>query len=204
MKTIFFDWSGVVKDSVQEFLWVVNEMLKEYDIKISLKELKDGWQQPYMSFYNKYVPDLTYEKQRELFIKAMFNKRCPKSYEIDGMTNFIKKLKEKGYYLAVVSSDLPETFFKEIKEYNLENIFNSINLDAHDKYIAVNKIINDIKPDLENTFFIGDSNHEIEVAKKTDIKSIGVTWGYSSEDNLKSRNPDFIVNNINELEKILL
>ena len=204
-KNIIFDWSGVVKDCFESFHWIINKMFQELGAKkISIEELKENWKQPYMSFYNKYIPNLSYKRQREAYSNAILSKDCPESKSFNGIVDLIKKLKNNNYYLAVVSSDLPDTFLKEVEEYDLENIFNDVILDAHNKTEAVKNLIIKNNLNLGNTFFIGDSNHEIEVSKETGIKSIAVTWGYCSEKNLKLESPDFIVHDTKELEKIIL
>lgn len=92
----------------------------------------------------------------------------------------------------------------EIKEWNLEGIFNEVVTEADNKLEAVRKIIKDNNLNLDETCFIGDSNHEIEVAKATGIKSVAVTWGFTSKNKLLSRNPDYIADSPQELVVILL
>jgi phosphoglycolate phosphatase len=67
----------------------------------------------------------------------------------------------------------------------------------------VESLIKENNLNLGDTFFVGDSNHEIDVAKKVGIKSIAVTWGFTSEQKLRLRNPDYIVGNVEELERII-
>ncbi len=57
------------------------------------------------------------------------------------MVKLLHKYKESGYFLAVVSSDFPETLLPEVKEYGLENIFNEVVTNADDKFEAVQRII---------------------------------------------------------------
>ena len=59
IKNIIFDWSGVIKDSAEDQLFAVNEVFQQFGAKkISLEELKENWVQPYMLFYNKYLPNI--------------------------------------------------------------------------------------------------------------------------------------------------
>ena len=54
-KNIIFDWSGVIKDAVEDHVWVVNRMFKNLGAKkITLEEMRQSWEQPYMKFWNKY------------------------------------------------------------------------------------------------------------------------------------------------------
>ena len=204
-KSVIFDWSGVVKDAVDAHLWVVNRMLEELGGKeITLEELKENWEQPYMIFWGKYFPDLTLEKEQELYFKTIVRTDCPKSNSYNGITAFIKKLYNGGAGLFVLSSDPKETIFPEIMEYDLENHFKEVVFKIHDKYESLEELMRKHNLKKEETVFIGDSNHEIEAGKKAGIKTIAVTWGFCTEDKLKGLNPDYLVHNIKELEEILL
>lgn len=206
MKGIIFDWSGVVRDTVTNQMWIVNRIFKKYGVEeISTEEFRENWKQPPALFYHEYLPEGYDERERiKLFQELQLDKDCPKAAQFPDVVKLIHKCKEKGYFLAVVSSDFPETLFPEVRGYGLENIFKGIITDADDKLEPVQRIINENNLDPANTFFVGDSNHEIDVAKKTGIKSIAVTWGFSSENTLRARNPDYIVRNAQELENVIL
>jgi len=204
MKAVIFDWSGVVKDCVLAQLWIVNRIFTKFGAApISLEELRENWEQPWTLFYKKYLPNVSVEAEQAAYREAIFNVDCPKSESFPGIAELIKRLKGEGYFIAVLSSDLPETLFSEIKEYDLENIFDEIITSVDVKLEAVQDLITKNNLDLKNTVFIGDSNHEIDVAKKLGIKSIAVTWGFCNEKRLKSSNPDYLIASSDELEDIL-
>ncbi len=206
MKSVIFDWSGVVRDTVTNQMWIVNRIFKKYGVgEISTEEFRENWTQPPALFYQKYLPKGYDEAERsKLFQVLQLEKDCPKATSFPEVVNLIHKCKENGYFLAVVSSDFPETLLPEVKEYGLENIFSEIITDANDKLGPTQKIIKENNLNPEEIFFVGDSNHEIDVAKETGIKSVAVTWGFTSEKKLKANNPDYIVNNVKELESIIL
>lgn len=203
IKNVIFDWSGVVKDCVEDQLVIVNKKFKHFGAKeISMEELKEEWCQPWMGFYKKYLPLITMEEEEVFYKKAV--SESPKAKSYPGIPELIKKVKESGAKVFVVSSDYPETILPEIKGFGLEGIFDSIIFGVYDKEEAVRKIVESRNLEKNSTIFIGDSNHEIEVGKKMGIKTAAVTWGFSSESKLKSHNPDFIVHNLEELEKAIL
>lgn len=206
MKNIIFDWSGVVRDTVTNQMWIVNRIFKKYRVgEISTEEFRENWKQPLSVFYQKYLPEGYNEAERtKLFQELQLDKDCPKSASFSEVVKLIRKCKERGYFLTVVSSDFTETLLLEVKEYGLENVFSEIITDANDKLEPVQKMIEENNLNLGDTFFVGDSNHEIDVAKKTGIKSIAVTWGFTSEQKLRSRNPDYVAHNPQELDSILL
>ena len=204
-KNIIFDWSGVVKDAVDAQIWKVNKIFEKLGApQISKVEFQEKFVLPYMDFYAPYLPNLKKEEQDILYKELSFSDECPVSHSYPMIVELIKELKSKGYYLSIVSSDLSEALYNEIKEYDLENVFDNIVHEVHDKSESVFNLVKDKNLDKNETYFIGDSNHEIEVAKKTGIKSIAVTWGFTSEEKLKSINPDFLVHNVKELRDIIL
>lgn len=204
-KNVIFDWSGVVKDAVLHLDWVVNKMFQNLGGKqITIEEIRENWEQPYMKFWNKYYPEMTLEEEQKVYYEAITNKDCPEAKAYPGVVDLIKKLKESGVSMVILSSDPPETIFPEMKKFGLENIFDEAVVKIHDKSDGIEGLIERNNFKKEETVFIGDSNHEVEVGKKAGIKTIAVTWGFSTEKNLKATNPDYLVHNIKELEEILL
>ena len=206
MKNIIFDWSGVVRDTVTNQMWIVNRIFKKYGVgEISTEEFRENWKQPPALFYQKYLPEGYNEAERsKLFQALQLDKDCPSATAFFEVVELIHKCKKNDYFLAVISSDFSETLLPEVKEYGLENVFNEIITDSNDKLEPVQKIIRKNNLNLGDTFFVGDSNHEIDVAKKTGIKSVAVTWGFTSEKKLRASDPDYISNNVKELEAIIL
>ena len=204
-KNIIWDWSGVVRDPVNSQMWIVNQIFKKYGLReISTDELRENWRQPPALFYQKYLPRGYREGERvKLFRELELDKDCPKHGPFPEVVTLIRKCKERGYFLAVVSSDFSETLLPEVKEYRLGNVFDEIVTDANDKLEAVQKIVKENNLNTSDTFFVGDSNHEIDVAKEAGIKSVAVTWGFTSERKLMDENPDFLVHNSEELTSLL-
>jgi phosphoglycolate phosphatase len=172
--------------------------------KISVEEFKNNWVQPFIKFYDKYIPGISLEEEQKVYTDLITTKEVPENGSYSGMVDIILKLKQGGIDLWVVSGDSRKTILLELKEYGLEDVFSGFYYEVHDKTDKVKEIIEKNNLDKEQTAFIGDSNHEIEVSGQTGIKSIAVTWGFSTEERLKALKPDYLVHNIKELEEILL
>jgi phosphoglycolate phosphatase len=200
IKNIIFDWSGVIKDSIEDHLFVVNEIFTKFGVnKISLTELKENWEQPYMLFYNKYLPNLTLEQEMAAYKEAIMKSPPPRFYA--GIVDLIKGLKQQGIRMVVVSSDLSETLLSEIDSFGLNDIFLDVVTEVHDKTAAMECLIKKHSFDKSETFVVGDSNHEIEAGKHIGIKTVAVTWGFTLEDRLIASNPNFIAHNLDELRE---
>jgi phosphoglycolate phosphatase-like HAD superfamily hydrolase len=203
IKNIIFDWSGVINDSVENFVIVVNKMFKEFGgPTITLEELKENWKQPYMEFYNKYVPSLTLEDQRTAYKKYMA--QSPESKPFPGIVEVIKKFKARGISMVILTSDYQETLLPEIQRFGLEGVFSDRIFGIYDKYKGAVELVSRNKFVKEETIFIGDSNYEIEAGKKCGIKTGAVTWGYCPRKKLEELEPDFLITNLEEFEKAIL
>ena len=155
-----------------------------------------------MLFYNKYLPNLSMEDEKEAY--ARINKDHLESKPFPGIVDVIKKFKEKGIKMVVLSSDFPENLLPEIKNFGLEGVFIDVVMDVHDKLNDARKLINKNNFKKEETIFIGDSNHEIEVGKEIGIKTGAVTWGFCPKEKLEVLKPDFLINNLDDLEAAIL
>ena len=54
-----------------------------------------------------------------------------------------------------------------------------------------------------DAFMIGDTVYDIKMGKNAKINTIGVTWGYSTKEELRLAHADQIINDPSELVKIL-
>jgi HAD superfamily hydrolase (TIGR01509 family) len=203
IKNIIFDWSGVIKDAVLSHLCVVNKIFEIFGVeKITLDEMKENWVQPYMLFYKKYIPDITFKEEQAIYEKVVLE--CGESNAYPGIIALIKKFKMAGIKMVVLSSDLPDTLLPELERFGLKGLFEEVITNIHNKTDSVPEIIKKYNFNHDETVFIGDSNHEVEAGKKANIKTIAVTWGFSTEKNLIATNPDFLVHNLDELDSAIL
>ena len=57
--------------------------------------------------------------------------------------------------------------------------------------------------DLDEVLFVGDTEVDIETAKKLGVKVVAVSWGFRDETFLRSLNPDYLIHHPMELIDIL-
>jgi phosphoglycolate phosphatase-like HAD superfamily hydrolase len=208
IKNVIFDWSGVINDDLLTVYKTIMEIFKKFGGKeISLEEFKEEWEQPYMRFYNKYgiFTKLPREEEKAIYgatYNSVVSKYPSKPYPY--IKDTLQKFKKAGVNMIVISSNLRETLLSDIEKFDLQEIFNEVNGDVHDKAEDIQETIqrNNFNP--EETIFIGDTTHEVGAGKSAGTKTAAVTWGYNNEDKLRAANPDYIIHNLEELESILL
>lgn len=204
IKNIIFDWSGVIKDSVATHLFLVNHVFNAFGVKgITLQEMRENWQQPYMDFYHKYLPNSVSKKQVEDCYRGA-RLQAPKAIQYPGIKELLEKIERSDKKMFILSSDMAETLYPEIEEFGMERFFTDVFSGEYDKTDSTERLISKNSLNKKETVIIGDTEHEVLVGKKSGIRTIAVTWGYGIEKKLKLSEPDFIVHNLKELESIIL
>ncbi|MBT3689836.1 HAD family hydrolase [bacterium] len=204
-KNIIFDWSGVINDNWETTLLTANKLFKHFNVpEITSEEFRREWIQPFMLFYNKYLPDLSLKEEQRLYKKyynEIIKEHHPYSYS--GIVEVLKECKRLNKNMFVVSSDPLVNITSEIVSFDLENIFTEIEFGAHNKLNGVKRIIDKYGLAPKETIFVGDTDNEADVSNELSLISISVTWGLQDEEKIKKANPNYIARNINEFKEIL-
>ncbi|MFH1235706.1 MAG: HAD hydrolase-like protein [Parcubacteria group bacterium] len=202
VQNIIFDWAGVISDNIQNVYQANMGVFAAKGVKrISFDEFRDAWDQPYMLFYKNYLPDLTFEEESTIFRREIA--RCPLADPFPGIVDVVRALHKAGKYMIVISGDIKETIFPELKKFGLEHVFNDIIYDIHDKAKVIEGAIQRHSLSRPETIFIGDTGHEIKVGKKENVLTGAVTWGYKREADLLKEKPDFVFRKVRELLLLL-
>ena len=203
IKNVIFDWSGVINDNVYKGNLTVTAVLLRFGIeRMPFEQYRQEFELPFMNFYNRYVPKLTFDKEVRIYNEEYA--KTPPSKAYPGIVELIKKFKSKRIALGVLSSDSDEHLLVEMERYKLNNVFNYIMIGIHDKEEGLRLMVKENNLDCGGSLFVGDMLHEIEAGKKVGFKTAGVTWGVHTENKLKSVKPDFIFHNLYELEKAVI
>lgn len=127
----------------------------------------------------------------------------------DGILEMLQELNHSNRKMIIATSN-PTVFAEKIaKTYKIEKYFYDIcgsNMDGSRVLkqeviaYAINK--NNIK-ELNKVVMVGDRIHDIIGAKKNKIDSIGVLYGFGSEDEFGGTKPDYYVRTVKELEMLL-
>ncbi|MDD5040002.1 MAG: HAD family hydrolase [Patescibacteria group bacterium] len=202
VQNIIFDWAGVISDNIQNVYDVAMVVFDTYKApRISLEEFREAWDQPYILFYQKYLPNLTLEEESAIFHREIL--RRPPANPFPGIIDSIRALHHAGKYMIVISGDIKETIFPELKKFGLERVFNEIVYDIHDKARVIESAIQRHHLNRQETIFIGDTAHEVKVGKREGILTGAVTWGYKREQELLKEKPDYVFREIDELRQLI-
>lgn len=212
MDNILFDLDGTLTDPKEGIINSILYSLKKLDIsEHSIKELDSFIGPPLRdSFIARYalsndLADKAVEYYREYFsAKGLFE-----NVLYEGIHELLERLGAQGYQLFVATSK-PQFYAHQIlSHFNLDKYFVEItgsNLDntRSNKAEIISHLVSAFNLISANSVMIGDRKHDIQGAKKNSMKSIAVTYGYGSVQELLIEKPDLIVNNSTELESVFL
>jgi len=212
-KYILFDLDGTLTDPKVGITKAVQYALEKNNIKedsLSTLEkfigppLKDS----FMEFYS-------FDEKKSLdsiqYFREYFKEKGIFENEIYlGIEDLLKKLKQNNYKIIVATSK-PLVFAKTIlKHFKMIEYFDLIvgsNLDGTlvDKGEIISYVIDYLKiKNLKEVIMIGDRKYDIIGAKKNNIDSIGVLYGYGAIEELKIANPNYMINSIDQLYEFFL
>ena len=146
-------------------------------------------------------------------IHDSFSKYYSQNYHVktvpyDGINDMLKMLSDMKIKTSVLSNKPHEFTVKLVKEIFGENRFDAINGQKDGIPIkpapdAVLAEIDEMGLTPKEVIYVGDSNVDIETAKNSGLKSIGCSWGFRGEQELKNSGADYIAHEPYDIIKII-
>ncbi|KAF2334457.1 HAD family hydrolase [Flavobacterium daemonense] len=212
-KGIIFDLDGTLVDSLHDISDAMNTVLEslnypthsydtyQYFIGSGLRNL-----------VSKALPATNNsEEQIEICFNLMINeyrKICTlKTKPYNGIIDLLDNLSSQNIKMAVFSNKADELTKKIASELFPDYFDTAIGLSTEAlkkpnpfEAIEISKNWN-IKP--EEILFVGDSDIDMQTALNANMLPVGVSWGYRTEDELKTSGAKIVINNASELIEIL-
>ena len=141
----------------------------------------------------------------EFYIDNIDNHTVP--YE--GMVELVEQLQTKGAKLAVASNKFQAGTEKLIRKFFptiewVEICGNRESVPLKPDTALVDMIIEKAGVERKNCTMVGDSAVDIQTARNAAIRSVGVSWGFRSREELEQAGADHIADTVEELTTLLL
>lgn len=211
-EAVIFDLDGTLIDTLEDLKDSINFALKQHGMpERSLEEVRSFVGNGVKKLVFRSVPENTSDELRESCLKAFkahyITNSMNKTRPYNGICELIKKLKEKGVKLAVVTNktqDAADGIMNEFFKDDFEIIIGQIDGVAQKPqpdgvWYAIEKL----GASKQNSVYIGDSEVDCLTAKNSGIPIIGVTWGFRGRKVLEENNADYIVDSPEEILNII-
>jgi 5-(carboxyamino)imidazole ribonucleotide mutase len=212
IKLVVFDFNGVLIADTQACMETDNHVLKTFGGKpVGLKVYRDTIIIPAVNFYSMHGCNkkelLKNSKKLGNVFHTFYEKRASKIRGRKYAKKVLKWLYRSDIDSVILSNhtvvgieyQLKRLGIKEYIKKLLANTALDSTLKARNKQEKLIDYIKSNKFKKSEVAIIGDSPEEIEMGKSAGIKTIAITGGYYSASRLRKSNPDFLINNLNEL-----
>jgi len=126
----------------------------------------------------------------------------------DGVIEMLKTLQEQGACVCVVTSKITPTAKAHIARYGIapyvDHVWGGIPGGTADKTELLQGAVDALKKAEDSIVMIGDRKFDLEAAKNVGIPSIGVLYGYGSEEEIASCGPTHIAATVDDLASLLM
>jgi len=129
---------------------------------------------------------------------------------LDGAKELLEELNKNNILMGLVTGNLEEIAKGKLKKIGLNKYFKVGGFGSDDinrtnlVRLAIKKAEDNFNFESNNNVFLfGDAIQDIKSGKEAGIKTIGVTTGIYSEEQLKDAGADFVVENLRDKDEIL-
>ncbi|MCD8029017.1 MAG: HAD-IA family hydrolase [Erysipelotrichaceae bacterium] len=212
MDNILFDLDGTLTNPFLGICRAVNYSLKYFNKETEhLEDFKKFIGPPldvsYREYYQMNDNEITIaiKKYRQYFGDiGLFENEV-----YDGVENMLQTLQNHHKHLYICTSKPYEYTIRILEHFHLNHYFKGIygaTMDGSRKYKkdVINYCISKENLDYKNCIMVGDRLHDIEGAHENNVACIGVLYGYGNKAEFEEYQCDYIVENIQELTKLLL
>ncbi len=205
--TALFDMDGTLIDSSAAILSSVKEAARVTGLRVPAdKEIKEIIYLPSLISFKILYPDKDPAKFDSVFLSLMRSKFKNMIKELPKAKRTLERLREKGIKIAIVTTKDRESAEAAIRLFQFPN---DLLLTAEDaKRVRPDpepllKAIELLNSSADHAFYCGDTPPDIVQGRRAGVKTVGLTTGLYTKEELETETPDFIFDNIDAVLTIL-
>ena len=215
---IIFDMDGTLIDSAPSLAFAVNYMLKE----LNLDELSEDRIRSFIGngadvlvkralvnkndYSEKEIDEEYFKRAKEIFLDYYGKNLNAKTTLYPDVIETLDELKSKSYKLAVATNKPIEFVGDMLKHFKIDTFFDiylgggSVEFKKPHPQILYT-ICDKLKCSNQKAVMVGDSSNDILAAKRANIDSIALTYGYNQGVNLKELEPNVICDSFGKIKE---
>lgn len=208
---LLFDLDGTLTDPMVGITSSVQYALEKFGIHVRyLKELIPFIGPPLAESFRKFYGFSKEDAERAIqYYREYYAPKGIFENEVyEGIPEMLAHLTEAGFTLLVATSK-PTVFARKVLKYfGMEDYFSFVGGSELDgsrtkKAEVISYILKTCGIEAKEAIMIGDRRHDIEGGKACGLESVGVLYGYGTEQELTEAGADHIIRTVAELEDYL-
>ena len=212
-RAVLFDMDGTVLDTLDDLFDSINYSLAQFSLPpVGREHVRQSLGNGAAFLVGRCVPPENGEGLRDevlAFYKPWYDAHCSiKTRPYDGILPLMRRLREKGLMLAIISNkpdpavqELAEAFFPGLLELAVGESAAVRRKPAPDTVLSAAVQLG-LSP--EECVYVGDSEVDLETARRAGMDCVSVTWGFRDEEQLLAAGASRLVRSPGELEALLL
>lgn len=210
IKHVCFDLDGTLIDSYRTIYKTTVITLQHLKIEDPLPEIefhKRIGHHFLHIFSDLNIPVTDIEEFIDIY-KSYYFDFIDESVIYPGVSEVLKKLRTYGIKISLLTTKTQDQADKIIDHFKLRKYFSLVMGRRKDLAIkpspeSLHFICNELRVEKAETIMVGDSELDIDCGKTAGAFTCAVSYGYRSKDRLESLEPDFIIDKIEGIVKII-
>ena len=203
IRNIIFDWSGTLVDDLPAVWSATNHVFRQAGMEEwTLERFRAEFSLPFRGFYERFTPQIPMQ-QLEVWFHEHFKQAQVSVEELPHAREFLEACRARGIRTFLLSSIHHTQFEPQSAGTGFDQYLDRTYIEVHDKRAKIEELLRENDLSADETIFIGDMQHDIDTARHGGVRSCAVLTGYNSLEQLRSSEPDLIVENLGELLQIL-
>lgn len=209
---IIFDLDGTLTDNTQGIHNSIKYALAQMQLEVPSEEVLKSMIGPplqwgFATFFgmNERNTKLAVEYFRSYYDEHGWHQNTP----YDGIMELLAELDSRGKKMYVATAKLEKFAQRIIQHFEMDRYLLQVKgADYNGKHAVKSKLIasvlesNQLVPS-EEIVMVGDTVFDIDGGNENGLTSVAVAYGFGKEEELKNANPDFYVEDVEELYELL-
>lgn len=203
MKLFLFDFDGVVIDTLPIALDVYNQLLRLYGIPTQFT--RETFAEMFLTnFHTGLAKIIEDDNIREEILHKRAEEYIRRKNDFiifDGMHQTITQMGTAGEVI-IISSNKTSFILSLLASRQLNDVKEVIGGDIEKSKIIKIGWQKEKYPEAD-IYYIGDTIGDIHEGKEAGVKTVGVTWGFHSREQIQQSNPDYLFDKPEELLSLI-
>ena len=208
---VLFDFDGTIADTGRGIFTSIQYAVKQ----LGFEPLDNATLRRFIGppIYDSFKRELGLNDEKSDFAVKKYREKYAESgiYELDlydGILPLMKSLKENGIKIGIASSK-PQNFIIRLVDYlEIGDMIDFISAPSADdtpqsKASLINNAAEALNISKDKILMVGDRYFDIDGANGAGVRSVGVTFGYGSEEELKKSGATYIAGCAEEIADII-
>ncbi len=207
---LVFDWDGTLMDSTATIVKCIQDSARDLELPVPDRQaaayviglgLHEAMQAAVPDVDPVYYPQLA-ERYRTHYLAQ----ECTMLF--DGVPAMLAELAEQGYVLAVATGKSRRGLDRALEEVRLSHLFSATRC-ADETFskphpAMLEQLGEQLGQDMARTLMVGDTTHDLQMARNAGAAGVGVRYGAHSSADLQALEPLYVADSVASLRQWLL